>query len=331
MKPASNDTGVPAIELRGVGKVFARNVRALDAMSLAVQTGETVALLGQSGCGKTTALRLVNRLEEPSTGEVLVRGKPVREQRPEALRRSMGYVIQEAGLFPHWSVRENVGTVPRLLDWPKSRVGARVDEMLALVGLPPEEFAARSPTELSGGQRQRVGVARALAGDPEILLMDEPFGAIDPLTRSTLHEEFSALQSRLRKTVILVTHDMLEAGHLADRIVLMDQGRVAQIGSVRELLLEPVDDFVRSFFGAHRQQLALEVLTVDDLLDGLTPLDTDGGCSLSVAGAARLGEVLGELAGASADVALSPGTGRYVGRCFAMEPLRRCLFEELIA
>ena len=255
-----------AVELRKVSKIFAGGVKAVEEVSLNVPEGRIVAVLGPSGCGKTTTLRLINRLEEPTSGAVLVRGKEVRSQRPEYLRRSIGYVIQEGGLFPHQNVLANVATVPRLLGWDRSRIRERVSEVLNLVGLPEKQFGRRMPAELSGGQRQRVGVARALAADPDILLMDEPFGALDPGTREALQDEFVKLNARLRKTVVLVTHDVAEAGRLADDIVLFYHGRVLQQGSLRDLLLRPADDRVRSFLGRRAQWLALEILRLKELL-----------------------------------------------------------------
>jgi osmoprotectant transport system ATP-binding protein len=200
-------------------------------LSLSVAPGETVVLLGRSGSGKTTTLRLVNALALPTTGEVVVDGRPTTTWDPVRLRRSIGYVIQEIGLFPHLSVAENVGVVPRLERWPRDRVAARVDELLRLVGLPAAEFADRLPHQLSGGQRQRVGLARALAADPPLLLCDEPFGAADPITRGELQREFRALTRSLGKTVLFVTHDVGEALLLADRVALMEQGRVAFVGT----------------------------------------------------------------------------------------------------
>jgi osmoprotectant transport system ATP-binding protein len=255
-----------AVELRKVSKIFAGGVKAVEEVSLNVPEGRIVAVLGPSGCGKTTTLRLINRLEEPTTGVVLVRGREVRSQRPEVLRRSIGYVIQEGGLFPHQNVLANVATVPRLLGWDRSRIRGRVTEVLNLVGLPEKQFGRRMPAELSGGQRQRVGVARALAADPDILLMDEPFGALDPGTREALQDEFVKLNARLRKTVVLVTHDIAEAGRLADDIVLFHHGRVLQQGTLRDLLLQPADDRVRSFLGRRAQWLALEILRLKELL-----------------------------------------------------------------
>jgi osmoprotectant transport system ATP-binding protein len=201
-------------------------------LSLAVRRGETLVLLGASGSGKTTTLRLVNALLLPTSGEVSVLDRPTRSWDPVGLRRSIGYVIQDIGLLPHLSVARNVGLVPRLEGWPADRVRDRVRELLALVGLPPEEFAGRFPHELSGGQRQRVGVARALGADPPILLCDEPFGAVDPITRAELQREFRTLAARLQKTVVFVTHDVREALRLGDTVALLDGGRVTFLGTV---------------------------------------------------------------------------------------------------
>lgn len=206
----------------------------LGPLSLAVSRGETLVLLGPSGAGKTTALRLINALRLPSAGDVLVEGRSTRAWNPVALRRRIGYVIQEIGLLPHLTVAQNVGLVPRLERWPRARIRARVAALLDLVRLPPADFADRLPRELSGGQRQRVGVARALAADPPMLLCDEPFGAVDPLARQELQGEFRALTERLGKTVVFVTHDVREAMALARRIALLDAGRVAFLGTVEE-------------------------------------------------------------------------------------------------
>jgi osmoprotectant transport system ATP-binding protein len=228
----------PLIEFRGVTyRVPLMNRRALVSnISFAVRPAETLVLLGRSGSGKTTLLRLVNRLLLPSAGEVLVEGRPTSAWDPIRLRRGIGYVIQEAGLFPHFTVVENIGLVPALENWNAARISARVEELLRLVGLDPAEFSARRPRELSSGQRQRVGVARALAADPPILLMDEPFGALDPVTRAELQREFSALARRLGKTIVFVTHDLREALLLASRIVLLEAGRIVAIGTPQEFL-----------------------------------------------------------------------------------------------
>jgi osmoprotectant transport system ATP-binding protein len=201
----------------------------LRGLTLAVEEGETLALVGRSGAGKSTILKAINRLLSPDSGEVIVRGRPTRAWDPFALRRSIGYVLQEVGLFPHLTVSANVAMVPRLLGWPDARITERVEALLALVGLPVGEYARRHPHELSGGQRQRVGVARALAADPPLLLMDEPFGSLDPMTRSGLHREFRRIQAELRKTIVIVTHDMAEAMALATRIGVLDEGVLAAI------------------------------------------------------------------------------------------------------
>jgi osmoprotectant transport system ATP-binding protein len=260
---------VPAVELRNVSKVFPGGVKAVAELTLQIPAGRIVALLGPSGCGKTTSLRLINRLEDATSGVVLVRGKDVRQERPEILRRSIGYVIQEGGLFPHVNVSENVGLAPRLLGWARQRARLRVEEVLELVGLPQSQFGRRMPAELSGGQRQRVGVARALAADPDLLLMDEPFGALDPGTRESIQDEFLRLNGRLKKTVVIVTHDIAEAGRLADEIVVLDKGRLAQRGTLRDLLIHPAHEGVRAFLGRRSQELALGVLRVDQVIQDL--------------------------------------------------------------
>jgi osmoprotectant transport system ATP-binding protein len=228
----------PLVEFREVSFAVNGGRPIIDRLNLRVELGETLVLLGESGCGKTTTLKLVNRLLTPTSGEVLVEDKATTEWDVIRLRRRTGYVIQEAGLFPHFTVERNVALVPSLERWDEVRVRDRVRELLSLVGLSPERFADRYPRELSGGQRQRVGVARALAGDPPLLLMDEPFGALDPLTRASLQKEFAELKARLGKTTIFVTHDVREALLLGSRIALMDAGKI--------VLLETPDGFVKS-------------------------------------------------------------------------------------
>jgi osmoprotectant transport system ATP-binding protein len=238
--------GASAIEFQEVRKSFGERL-VLQDFNLEVRGGETVALIGPSGCGKTTALKLVNRLLDADGGRVMVEGKDVTAEDPITLRRKLGYVIQEGGIFPHWDVLANVAIVPRLLGWDEARRRRRAGEVLAMVNLPAEEFGARRPRQLSGGQRQRVGVARALAADPPVLLMDEPFGALDPIARRALQREFLDWKKRLDKAVLLVTHDLREAFLLADRIALMDRGRIRQAGSKADLVERPADDFVREF------------------------------------------------------------------------------------
>jgi osmoprotectant transport system ATP-binding protein len=254
------------IELRGVTKRFGPRA-AVDGLSLAVARGECVVLLGGSGSGKTTTLKMVNRLVEPDAGSVLVGGGDVRERAPHELRRGIGYAFQQVGLFPHLRVGENVGVTLELLGWERARVRARVDELLALVELAPEEFRERRPDELSGGQQQRVGLARALAAKSEILLLDEPFGALDPPTRDRLQQWFQRVRRELALTVLFVTHDMAEALLLGDRIAVLRDGRLVQSGPPRELLLRPADPYVAELLAAPRRQAA----AVDALLEGGAP------------------------------------------------------------
>ena len=237
------------IAFEAVRKVFGDGHVALHDLTFTVPAGTTLALLGPSGCGKTTTLKLINRLLEPTGGRVRLDGRDVAGLDPIALRRGMGWVVQEAGLFPHLDAAANIDVVPRLLGWPAARRRARADELLALAGLDPAVHAARYPAQLSGGQRQRVGLARALAADPAVLLMDEPFGALDPLTRRRLQDEFAALQTRLRKTVVLVTHDVDEAFRLADHVALLHEGRLAQFGRPAQLRAAPATPFVAAFLG----------------------------------------------------------------------------------
>jgi osmoprotectant transport system ATP-binding protein len=234
-----------ALEAVHVAKTYPGGATALAGVSLAIAPGETVALVGESGCGKTTLLRTFNRLIEPSAGVVRVEGRPVAESDPIALRRRIGYVPQDGGLLPHWRIERNIELVPRLLGWDRDRARARAREMLDLVGLAPDAYARRYPAELSGGQRQRVAFARALAADPPIILLDEPFGALDALTRLELHRQFQTLQETLHKTMVLVTHDLNEAFRLAGRIGVMKKGRLLQLAPPEELTAHPADGYVR--------------------------------------------------------------------------------------
>lgn len=258
------------IELRNVTKRYDTTV-AVDDVTLTVPDGELTILLGPSGCGKTTLLRTINRMVELDAGEVLIDGQSIRSTPPEVLRRHIGYAIQSVGLFPHMTVRRNIATVPRLLGWDAVRIEARVTELLSLVGLDPASYADKRPAELSGGEAQRIGVARALAADPPVLLMDEPFGALDPINRERLQREFASLHRRLGKTVVFVTHDIEEAVLLGDRIVLMREGRIVQTGSPEELWRGPEHQFVRDFFG---DEFGLRILSrhrIADLEPGATP------------------------------------------------------------
>ncbi|GGG61926.1 ABC transporter ATP-binding protein [Hymenobacter glacieicola] len=255
----------PVIEARGLTKHYGPQVVVQD-VSFALQPGETLVLLGPSGCGKTTLLRMLNRLVEPDAGSVLVHGRDVQAQPAEQLRRGIGYVIQQVGLLPHYTVAENVAVVPRLLGRPPTEVATRTTELLTRLHLPPERFAGLYPHQLSGGQQQRVGLARALAADPPLVLLDEPFGALDPITRASIRREFRELPELQRKTVVLVTHDVTEAFELADQILLLEAGRVQQLGAPRDLLFRPANGFVRSFFATERLGLQLRTIQLADIM-----------------------------------------------------------------
>jgi osmoprotectant transport system ATP-binding protein len=251
------------IELKNVTKKYGDFV-AVDDISFTVGNGEVCVLIGPSGCGKSTTIKLINRMLDPTSGEILVEGKNILSERPEILRRKIGYVIQNIGLFPHMTVSENIGIVPKLLGWEPSQIRERTDNLLDLIGLEPSQYAAKFPRQLSGGEAQRIGVARALAADPPLLLMDEPFGAVDPLNRQVLQAEFQKIQKQLRKTVVFVTHDLDEAIRLADRIVLLEKGRVLQNASPENLLSHPANKFVRNFVGTDRALKRLSRFNVGD-------------------------------------------------------------------
>ncbi|HZE31283.1 MAG TPA: ATP-binding cassette domain-containing protein [Actinoallomurus sp.] len=261
-----NSDGGARIELRELTKRYpGQSAPAVDAISLDVPAGELVVFVGPSGCGKTTTMKMINRLIEPTSGGVSIGGEDVLRMRPDDLRRHVGYVIQQIGLFPHLTIAQNIGVVPRLLGWSKTRVADRVDELLGLVGLDAGQFRSRYPRQLSGGQQQRVGVARALAADPPVMLMDEPFGATDPITRERLQNEFLRLQRELRKTIIFVTHDFEEAIRLGDRIaVLRDGSHIAQYDRPARILGAPADDYVAGFIGTAGALKRLALVTVED-------------------------------------------------------------------
>jgi len=255
------------IELDGVSKYFGDEA-AVDGISLTIPDGSLCVLVGTSGCGKSTTLRMINRLIEHNAGEIRIDGHQIRSFNEEALRRRIGYAIQNTGLFPHWTVSRNIGVVPRLLKWDRVAIERRVEMLMELLDLDIDEFADKYPHQLSGGQAQRVGVARALAADPEILLMDEPFGALDPITRSSLQAELLRIQSRIRKTIVFVTHDMDEALRLADYIVVMRAGRIIQQGTPADILENPVDEFVETLVGGRDRGLKRAALTrVGDMMD----------------------------------------------------------------
>ncbi|CAN5303566.1 N/A [soil metagenome] len=288
-------------------------------LSFTVPEGEICILVGPSGCGKTTTMRMVNRLIEPTSGEILIDGEPNTKMSATALRRKIGYAIQEIGLFPHRTIRENVSTVPKLLEWSRGEIDDRASELLRLVGLDPEQYGDRYPAELSGGQQQRVGVARAMAADPPVMLMDEPFGAVDPITREMLQDEFLKIQQEINKTIVFVTHDIDEAIKMGDHIAILGEGGVlAQFDTPERILSEPASDFVASFVGADRTLKRLSLTRVADLT--LEPLN--GGAT--DASLPRIGEdmsvrqALSELIGSGSErgVVYSGGTegsGKEIG------------------
>ncbi|WEG13674.1 betaine/proline/choline family ABC transporter ATP-binding protein [Pullulanibacillus sp. KACC 23026] len=242
------------IRFEQVNKVYDDGFQALKDINLEISEGELVTLIGPSGCGKTTTMKMVNRLIEPSDGNILINGRNIMDQNPVELRRDIGYVIQQIGLLPHMTIADNIAIVPKLKNWPEEKYKKRVDELLELVGLDPSVFKDRYPAELSGGQQQRVGVVRAMAAEPPIILMDEPFSALDPISREQLQDELIRLQQTINKTILFVTHDMDEALKIADRICLMNKGEIVQLDTPETILRHPKNDFVREFIGEERLQ-----------------------------------------------------------------------------
>ncbi len=259
------------IKLNRVSKVYPDGTKAVDDVSFEVEEGELCVFLGPSGCGKTTTMKMINRLIPITEGEISIDGRKNTELNEDELRRSIGYAIQDIGLFPHMTVKQNIETVPILKHWSKSDRDKRVTELLDLMGLDPGEFLHKYPSELSGGQRQRVGVARSLGADPEILLMDEPFGAIDPINRVRLQDEFLSIQKVLKKTIIFVTHDIYEAIKMGDKIALMDHGQLVQYSTPADLLYQPKNEFVESFVGSDRALKGLQLIKIKDVMSDSLP------------------------------------------------------------
>jgi osmoprotectant transport system ATP-binding protein len=259
------------IEARNISKKFKQQT-AVDSISFNVSEGENFVLLGTSGCGKTTTLKMINRLIEPTVGDIFINQKNIKDEDAEILRRSIGYALQNTGLFPHYTVAENIAVVPKLFKWNNEKIKARVEELMSKLHL-PKEYCDAYPNELSGGQQQRVGLARALASDAAILLMDEPFGALDPITRTHVRNDFKNLEEFRKKTIVLVTHDVQEAFELADRICLMDKGKIVQVGTPATLLFKPANEFVQKFFDEQRLQLEYKSVTIKMLWQFLNNRD----------------------------------------------------------
>ena len=267
------------IVAENVSKYFGK-LKAVDDISFEVREGENLILLGTSGCGKTTTLKMINRLVAPASGCIKVNGIDVTRQSPETLRRGIGYVLQHNSLFPHYTVAENVAVVPHLLQWDKKRIKSRTEELLNKLNLPGDKLSAY-PHELSGGQQQRVNIARAIAADPPVLLMDEPFGALDTITRANISREFSEIDEFMRKTIVMVTHDIQEAFLLGDRICLIREGKIVQCGKPLELLFHPANDFVKEFLSASYLRLALGAIKIQDIwekLNNIIQVDATARC-----------------------------------------------------
>ena len=285
------------IEFRGVSKTYPGSDRpVVNDLSFEIPEGEICVLVGPSGCGKTTTMRMVNRLIEPTEGEILIDGEPNTAMSGTQLRRKIGYAIQQIGLFPHRTIAENIATVPSLLGWERHRTRARVDELLELVGLDPEDYRDRYPAELSGGQQQRVGVARAMAADPPIMLMDEPFGAVDPITRERLQDEFLSIQNNIKKTIVFVTHDIDEAIKMGDKIAILKQGGfLAQYDTPEDILSNPNSEFVASFVGNDRILKRLSLTRVEEM--ELEPVNGDGDDLPRISEGLTVKDALSELIG----------------------------------
>jgi len=307
------------IELDHVTKRYGNSI-VVDDLSLIIRDGEFCVIIGSSGAGKSTALRMINQLIPPSAGAIRIDGKDAATVEPEELRRRMGYVIQSIGLFPHWTVERNVGAVPALLGWPATRIRERTRELLALLKLDPEGFRGKYPHQLSIGQQQRVGIARALAADPDVLLMDEPFGALDPITRDALQSEIARIHRESRKTVVFVTHDMEEALKLASRIAVMDRGRLIQAGTPLEILAAPANDFVRDLVG--QDEVGIRLLSVETVANRLRR--GEAGPDQPITATASLRHALSRMIAEGTDrLAVTDAEGRPIGALHLADIVRR--------
>lgn len=276
-----------------VTKQYPDGTKAITSLNLEIKQGEFLVIIGPSGCGKTTLLKMINRLIEMTDGTILVQGKKISEFDIHELRWNMGYVLQQIALFPHMTIAENIAVVPELRNWKKDQTQQRIDELLKMVGLTPATYRNRKPSELSGGQQQRIGVIRALAADPDILLMDEPFSALDPISREKLQDDILDLQRRINKTIVFVTHDMQEAIKLGDRICIMNEGKIVQIGTPTEIIESPVNDFVREFVGMSRlSQNGNEDISIEKIIDQISTTHTAKAPTLVIPATATLKEVL---------------------------------------
>ncbi len=301
------------IEFRGVSKTYPGAERSVvNNLSFEVPDGEVCVLVGPSGCGKTTSMRMVNRLIEPSEGQILIDGEPNMSMSGTQLRRKIGYAIQQIGLFPHRTIAENIGTVPGLIGWEKARIRARTEELLELVGLDPGDYRDRYPAELSGGQQQRVGVARAMAADPPIMLMDEPFGAVDPITRERLQDEFLRIQEDIKKTIVFVTHDIDEAIKMGDKIAILQEGGIlAQYDTPENILSAPNSEFVSSFVGSDRVLKRLSLTRLGDL--DLEPANGYGDDVPRLSNRMSLRDALSEMIGSGAERSVVVSDGHVLG------------------
>jgi osmoprotectant transport system ATP-binding protein len=313
------------IEFRDVSKTYAGSDRpVVKDLSFTIPDGDICVLVGPSGCGKTTSMRMVNRLIEPSSGEILIDGEPNTKMSGTQLRRKIGYAIQQIGLFPHRTISDNIGTVPILLGWDKDRIASRVDELLELVSLDPDQYRGRYPAELSGGQQQRVGVARAMAADPPIMLMDEPFGAVDPITRDRLQNEFLHIQEDIKKTIVFVTHDIDEAIKMGDKIAILKEGGIlAQYDTPENILVNPASEFVESFVGGDRVLKRLSLTRVADL--ELEPMNGGGDNLPQINEEWTLRDALSEIIGTGSDrgIVVSNGDGGTPRGTITMDAIRR--------